>query len=81
MSRTCGTFGGGVKNAYRVLVSKSDGRTMLAIPNLRWEDRLLDCSGSGQRQFASCCEQGGESSGSKIMRRISWPAEKLLFLS
>jgi hypothetical protein len=63
MSRICGTFEGGMRNAYRVLVSKSDGRTTLAIRTLRWEDRLLDCSGSGQQQVANCCEKSGETSG------------------
>jgi hypothetical protein len=81
MSRACGTFGGGMRNAYRVLVSKPDGTTTLAIPTFRWEDHLMDCSDSGQRQAARCCEKGGETSGSAIMRCISWPAEKLLVFS
>jgi len=33
-SRTCGTFGRGMRNAYTVLVSKSDGRTTPARPTL-----------------------------------------------
>jgi hypothetical protein len=64
------------RDAYWVLVGKSEGRRSLERPRRRWEDNIkmdlrevkwghgLDRSGLGQGQVAGCCECGNEPSGS-----------------
>jgi hypothetical protein len=64
------------RGAYRVLVGKPEGRNHLKDLGidgriiLKWDLREvgyghgLDRSGSGQGQFAGCCECGNEPSGS-----------------
>jgi hypothetical protein len=40
MGRTCGTYGGEKRDAYKVLVGKPEGRKLLGRPKHRWEDNI-----------------------------------------
>jgi hypothetical protein len=64
-----------MKNAYKILIGKPEGKRPLGRPRRRWEDiRMdqrervrrcgLDSSGSGQGPVAGCCEHGNKPSGS-----------------
>jgi hypothetical protein len=67
---------GEVRNVYKVLVGKPEGKRPLGRPRRRWEDGIgmdlreidlggsgLDSTGSGQGPLAGCGECGDEPSG------------------
>lgn len=80
MSRTCGTFGRGMRMHIEFWCQNMMGGQRLQYQPL--DERIFHwivlAKGNDR---SSCCEQGGETSGSTIMRRISWLAEKLLVFS
>jgi hypothetical protein len=66
-----------LRNWYKILVGKPEGKRPLGRPRRRWEDNTglnlremgwgkceLDASGSGQGPVAGYCEQDNEPSGS-----------------
>jgi hypothetical protein len=40
MGRTCGTYGGGRRGAYRALVGEPEGRRPLGRPRRRWKNNI-----------------------------------------
>jgi len=65
------------RGVYRVLVGKSEGKSPLGTPRIRWEDNItmdlqevgcgghgLDRTGSRQVQVAGTCQCSNEPSGS-----------------
>jgi hypothetical protein len=74
MGRVCSTWGE-MRNAYRVLVRKPEGRSRFRRPGHKWKDNIkmdlrklgldcgLDSSGSGQGPVAGSCEHSNEPSG------------------
>jgi hypothetical protein len=75
------------RNAYRVLVGKSEGMRPVGKPRYRWEDNIqmdlgeqdggvgLDSPGSGYRPVDDTCEHGNEPScsitSSEILEQMS----------
>jgi hypothetical protein len=68
---------GEIRNAYRILVGKPEGKRPLGRPRCRWVDNIkmdlkrdrmgwygLHSSGSGQEPVEGSCEHGNEPSGS-----------------
>jgi len=65
---------GEIRNAYKILVRKSEGKGPLGRPRRRWEDNIimnftetgwgcgLDASGSEQGQVTGSCEHGNKHS-------------------
>jgi hypothetical protein len=77
---------GEMRNAYKILVGKPEGKRPLGRPRCRgddiirmdlWGNRVgrceLDSSGSGQGPVAGCCEHGNELPGSiKCEEYLDW---------
>jgi hypothetical protein len=65
---------GEIRNAFKILVGKPEGKRPLRRPRHRWEDNInmdfwkivfgLDSSGSGQGLMVGFCEHGNDPSDS-----------------
>jgi hypothetical protein len=63
---------GEMRNAYKILVGKPEGKILLGRPRYRWEFNIkmdfrscgLNSSGSGYGQVADSCEHDNEPSAS-----------------
>jgi hypothetical protein len=64
-----------MRNAWKILVAKSEGKRPIGKPRHRWEDNIMmdlqevgregvESSGSEQRPMSVSCPHGNESSGS-----------------
>jgi hypothetical protein len=53
-----------MRNTYKVLVRKPEGKKPLGRPRGGWENIKMNSCGSGYGPVAGSCEHGNESSGS-----------------
>jgi hypothetical protein len=69
---------GGIRNAYKMLIRKPEGKGPLGRPRCSWENNIrmdlregnkvgscgTDSTGLGRHQWGGCCENGNEPPGS-----------------